>query len=273
MNNQAIGVFDSGIGGLTIMREIRRMMPNEDILYLADQAHVPYGLRSITQVRSLSVSIVEFLQSQGAKAVVVACNTASAAALNHLRDKFQDVPIVGMEPAVKPAVGMTQTGHIGVLATPVTFEGELYASVVERFAEDVEVHATPIPGLVDLIEAGTWEGRAVEDLLSPRVVPLLDAGVDTLVLACTHYPFVIPALRAVVGPQIEIIDPAPAIARQTRRVLDELDLSADNLRAGRNTFYTSGDPQRFSTVIHRLFAEPGELHRLRWQEDQVTLAR
>lgn len=272
MNNQAIGVFDSGIGGLTIMREIRRLMPNEDILYLADQANVPYGLRSLSEVRSLSTSIVEFMQSQGAKAVVVACNTASAAALNHLRNEFDGLPIIGMEPAVKPAVGVTRSGHIGVLATPVTFEGELYASVVHRFAEHVEVHATPIPGLVDLIEAGTWEGQAVEELLSSRVAPLLAAGVDTLVLACTHYPLIIPALRAVVGAEIKIIDPSPAIARQTRRVLDDQKLAAGNPRSGRNIFLTSGDPHPLSVAIHRLFAEPGELHRLLWQGERISLA-
>lgn len=271
MSDQPIGVFDSGIGGLTIMREIRRVMPNEDILYLADQANVPYGPRSITQVRGFSEAIVAFLIKKGAKTIVVACNTASAAALEHLRDRFPDTPIVGMEPAVKPAVSVTRSGQIGILATPVTFEGELYASVVERFAEDVHVHAAPVPGLVTLVEAGTWTGERVREVLSVAVKPMLESGVDTIVLACTHYPFIIPELESLVGPGVEIIDPAPAIARQTRRVLANAGLTAANVNRGSNIFLTTGQAEGLSQIIHRLFDEAGELHLLTWQDGNLAL--
>lgn len=270
MNKQPIGVFDSGIGGLTIMREIRRLMPNEDIVYLADQANVPYGKRSIEQVRSLSGAIVEHLIERGAKAVVVACNTASAAALEHLRERFPDTPIVGMEPAVKPAAQITRSGNIGVLATPVTFEGGLFASVVERFAEGVAVHSATLPGLVELIETGMWAGSRVQEALLPAVRPMLAQGVDTIVLACTHYPFIIPELQALVGPAVEIIDPAPAIARQTRRVLESAGLSAGDLTPGSNLFLTTGSPDHLSDIVHRLFDEPGELHLLTWRDGRLA---
>lgn len=271
MNERSIGVFDSGIGGLTIMREIRRLMPNEDITYLADQANVPYGKRSIEQVRSLSAAIVAHMIERGAKVVVVACNTASAAALAHLRRQFPDTPIVGMEPAVKPAVQVTRSGNIGVLATPVTFEGGLFASVVERFADGVSVHSAALPGLVELIEAGTWDGPRVQEIVLPAVSPMLAQGVDTIVLACTHYPFIIPELQAMVGPEVEIIDPAPAIARQTRRVLESAGLTAGDLHPGSNLFLTTGNPEDLSKIIHRLFGDPGELHRLVWLDGRLSL--
>ena len=154
MNDQPIGIFDSGVGGLSILREIRLVLPHEDLLYFADQAHVPYGARSLEEVRDFSEGITSFLLEQGAKLIVVACNTASAASLYYLRNRFPDTLFVGMEPAVKPAAESTLNGVVGVLATPATFQGELFASVVERFAEGVTILSQTIPGLVERIESG-----------------------------------------------------------------------------------------------------------------------
>jgi glutamate racemase len=246
----SIGVFDSGVGGLSVLREITSLLPHEDILYFADSAHCPYGLRPIAEVRALSIASISFLVEQGAKLVVVACNTASAAALHHLRASF-DVPIVGMEPAIKPAAEHTRARKIGVLATQVTFQGELFARLVERFAVGVDVY-TQAPGLVERIEAGQLDDPQTEDLIRRCLAPMLDAGIDTLVLGCTHYPFVRGSIERVVGPDVEIIDPAPAVARQTARILAREGLSNDPHRQGRVTFYTSGEAATMAAQIERL---------------------
>ena len=180
-NRQPLALFNSGIGGISILREIRQALPAEDVLYLADQAHVPYGPRPLEEIRRYSLGITRFLLDQGAKLVVVACNTASAASLGDLRREFPEVPFVGMEPAVKPAAETTRSGVVGVLATPTTFEGKLYASVVERFAEGVQVLPSVLPGLVEQIEAGQFESEATHQILARGIQPLLDAGADTFV--------------------------------------------------------------------------------------------
>ena len=187
-----IGVFDSGVGGLSVLRHVRAQLPAADLLYLADTAHVPYGPRSLAEVRGFSAAITRFLRARGADVIVVACNTASAAALKPLRAAFPDVPFVGMEPAVKPAAEQTRSGVVGVLATPATFQGELFNSVVERFAQGVRVIPQVCPGLVEQIEAGALNTPATEQMLRGWVEPLLAQGIDALVLGCTHYPFVIP---------------------------------------------------------------------------------
>jgi glutamate racemase len=248
---EPVGVFDSGVGGLSVLREIARQMPHEDILYFADSAHCPYGLHPIAEVRALSTAATEFLVKQGAKLVVVACNTASAAALHHLRADF-DVPIVGMEPAVKPAAERTSVQKIGVLATQVTFQGELFARLMERFAVGIDVYTQVCPGLVERIEAGQVNDPQTESLLRRCLIPMLDAGVDALVLGCTHYPFVRDIIERVVGPGVEVIDPAPAVARQTARVLDREGLANDSHHQGRVTFYTSGEAAIMAAQIERL---------------------
>ncbi len=246
-----IGVFDSGVGGLSVLQEITRQLPHEDILYFADSAHCPYGLRPMAEVRALATAVTAFLVEQGAKLVVVACNTASAAALHHLRANF-DVPIVGMEPAVKPAAEHTRTHKIGVFATQVTFQGELFARLVERFAVGVDVHTQVCPGLVERIEAGQLDDPQTEALIRRCLTSILDAGVDTLVLGCTHYPFVRDSIKRVVGPGVEVIDPAPAVARQTARVLAREGLGNDSHRRGQVTFYTSGEAVSLATQVERL---------------------
>lgn len=219
MSPQPIGLLDSGVGGLSILRELLRQHPRQHYLYVADQAHVPYGSRTLQQVRGYCHSITKFLQSQGVRLIVVACNTASAAALHPLRRSFPELLFVGMEPAVKPAARATRSRSVGVLATPATFQGKLFASVVERFGQGVELIEVVLPGLVEQIESGALEAPRTRHILERGLAPLRARGVDTLVLACTHYPFVIPLIRQVAGDGVQVIDPAPAIARQTGRLL------------------------------------------------------
>jgi len=236
-----IGVFDSGVGGLSVWREVVRLLPHEDTLYFADTAHCPYGFRPATEIQQLSAAVASFLVDQGAKLLVVACNTASAAALEHLRAAF-DVPIVGMVPAVKPAARQSHTGQVGVLATGVTLHGELYQEVHQRFAGGVTVRSVACPGLVELVEAGRAESPEAEALLRHCLEPLLAAGIDVLVLGCTHYPFLASAIRRVAGPDLLLLDPSPAVARQAERVLAREGLLTARTRAGRHAFFTTGEP-------------------------------
>ena len=207
--NSPIGIFDSGVGGLSVLKAMRAEMPDEDILYLGDQGHVPYGPRPLTEVRAFSEEITRFLLARGAKLIVVACNAASAAALPELRGTFPQVPFVGMEPAVKPAAEQTLSGVVGVLATPATFQGALYASVLDRFAQDVTVLQSTCPGLVAQIEKGALDAPETERIIREALAPMLSAGIDTVVLGCTHYPFVIPLIQRVAGPGVRVIDASP----------------------------------------------------------------
>jgi glutamate racemase len=246
-----IGVFDSGVGGLSVVRELIRQFPDRSIVYLADQANTPYGRRSLDEIRGLSYGITRFLLQQGACIIVIACNTASAAALRWLRAALPHVPFVGMEPAVKPAVERTHTRHVGVIATPATFQGELFASLLDRFAGDVVVHTQICPDLVPLVEAGELTSERARRAVAGYLAPLLAVGIDELVLGCTHYPFLRPLIEEIAGPHIEIIDPAPAVARQVGRVLAER--GAPPATAGRQTiFYTTGNPVRFARAIRDL---------------------
>jgi len=252
MSAAPVGVFDSGVGGLSVLREIRRQLPQESLLFLADQRHVPYGSRSLEEVRAFSQAITHYLLEQGAKLIVVACNTASAAALYHLRAAFPGIPFVGMEPAVKPAAEQTQSGVVGVLATPATFQGELYASVIERFASGVAVLQDTCPGLVSQIEKGELDTPATRAILENALAPMLAQGIDRVVLGCTHYPFVIPLIQETVGPAVEVIDPAPAVARQVGRVLEARGLRTTESTPGRVRYLTSGAPSQLEALLPRL---------------------
>ncbi|MBL7163613.1 MAG: glutamate racemase [Anaerolineales bacterium] len=269
MTHTPIGIFDSGVGGLSVLRELRRQLPAEDLLFLADQAHVPYGRRSLSQVRDFSREITSYLLSQGAKLIVVACNTASAAALHYLRESFPEVPFVGMEPAVKPAAEQTQSGIVGVLATPATFQGELYNSVVERFAKGVTVLKDTCQGLVAQIESGDLDTLATRTILEKALHPMLERGVDRVVMGCTHYPFVIPLIEEVAGPEVEVIDPAPAVARQVGRVLDARGLSKPGASLGAVQYLTTGDPAKLSALLPRLVGEENLVESLHWDSDRL----
>ena len=238
-----IGLFDSGVGGLSVLREVRRLLPDADLTYLADQGHGPYGERTLAEVRDLAERAAALLIERGASPVVVACNTASAAALATLRRDHPGTPFVGMEPAVKPAAAATRSGTVGVLATPTTFQAEVFDALVGRFAADIEVLARPCPGWADLVEQ---DGAAVDPaVIAAQIDPLREAGADTLVLACTHYSFLAGPIREAAGPGVALIDPAEAVARQVARV-------AEPDGGGRTTFLTTGEPGRFAEQIAAL---------------------
>jgi glutamate racemase len=262
-----IGIFDSGVGGISVLRAIRQQMPQESIVYFGDQAHIPYGPRPMKQIRGFSEAITRFLLEQDAKIIVVACNTASAAALKYLREKFPDVQFVGMEPAVKPAAEHTQTGKVGVLATPTTFQGALYASVVERFANGVELFQSTCNGLVQQIEQARLDSPETRRILEDALLPMLKKNIDTVVLGCTHYPFVIPLIQQIVGENVRVIDPAPAVAKQTARLLEAHGLRNHVASRGELQFYTSGDPQELKSLLPMLLGEAGEIQRVVWRDD------
>ena len=276
-----VGIFDSGLGGLSVWREATRQLPHESTLYLADQAHVPYGSRQLAEVREFSRAIARFLLSQGAKVIVVACNSASAAALHDLRRTFPDVPFVGMEPAVKPATERTSTGTVGVIATQATFQGELFASLIERYAGDARVLTQVCPGLVQAVEAGALDTPETGALLRQCLSPLIAAGVDQLVLGCTHYPFLQSTIKRMVGPNVAVIDPAPAVASQVARVLAKQGLAiAPPLGSGdhpgqreRHVFYTSGEAAPFARMIERLLSSSirdADVRAVRWAENRLV---
>ena len=266
-----IGIFDSGVGGLSVLRSLRLQLPDEAIIYLADQAHVPYGPRPLEQVRTFSEQITRYLLGQGASLIVVACNTASAAALQHLRQTFPMTPFVGMEPAVKPAAEQTRSKVVGVLATPATFQGELYASVVERFAQGVVLLQSTCPGLVAQIEAGDLDGLVTRRILEDALQPMLAQGIDTVVLGCTHYPFVIPLIQHIVGPAVRVIDPAPAVARQAARLLMSNSLRQEiaTIPPGLS-FLTTGDPEALAAALPRLLGEQAPVEKVCWIEDTLA---
>lgn len=269
-NSFPIGIFDSGVGGFSVVRAVHETFPGEDIIYVADQAHVPYGPRSLEEVRAFSEAITRYLLDQGSKLIVVACNTASAAALYYLRRTFPETPFVGMEPAVKPAAEHTQSGVVGVLATMATFQGALYASVIERFANNVTVLQDTCPGLVGQIEAGHLDAPETDRILKSALEPMLAQGIDTVVLGCTHYPFVIPNIQKIVGPQVKVIDPAPAVARQVGRVMERHNLTAPGERVGSLRILTSGDPSRLESLLPILLHGPGPVEALGWLNGRLN---
>lgn len=253
MSEQPIGVFDSGVGGLSVLREIHQLLPSESLFYVADSGFVPYGEKPPELIVERSRCIAEFLLAQGAKALVVACNTATAAAVADLRARYS-VPIVGMEPAVKPATLATRSGVVGVLATTGTLQSTRFAALLDRFARSVQVVTQPCPGLVECIERGDLESEQLVRLLLGYTQPLLDAGCDTLILGCTHYPFLRPLLQRLLPADIHLVDTGAAVARQVRNQLGEFDLLAQG-PARPAQFWSSGDVMRLQDVLPILWGE------------------
>ena len=256
MREAPIGVFDSGVGGLSVLAEIQRLLPNESLLYVADCGNIPYGEKTAQFIQQRCSAIAGFLQQQGAKALVVACNTATVAGVADLRRDYPQWPIVGMEPAVKPAAAATRSGVVGVLATTGTLQSAKFAALLDRFATDVRVITQPCPGLVELIENGDLHSPTLRQLLQSYVEPLLAAGCDTIILGCTHYPFLKPLLRQMIGDDISLIDTGAAVARQLQRLLAERDLLAHGA-ASAAQFWTSGEEQHFRNILPKLWTSSG----------------
>ncbi|MEM6396471.1 MAG: glutamate racemase [Bacteroidota bacterium] len=264
IQHDCIGVFDSGIGGLSVANAISGLLPKENLLYIADNANAPYGSKPPAEVQKYAHQLTEILLAAGAKMIVVACNTATAMAINSLREKWLDVPFVGMEPAIKPAANATKTGVIGVMATQITLGSERYKSLAGRFAKSLTVMEDPCRGLVPLIEAGT-RGKELTQMLHAILDPMLDAGADTLVLGCTHYPIVEEEIRSICGSNVEIIDPAMPTARQVKRLLnDAIAVGAesenlDEVANARYDFFATGS----AVSIHRTLLELENLNKYR----------
>jgi glutamate racemase len=254
-----IGVFDSGVGGLSVLREIRRELPYEDLLYVADSAHAPYGDQPLAAIEARAVAIADFLLARDAKALVVACNTATGAAVRLLRARYA-VPVIAMEPAVKPAVAHSRSGVVGVLATRQTLASDKFSTLLATHG-GAQVLTQACPGLVERVEAGDLEGEGTRTLLAAYLQPLLARGADTLVLGCTHYPHLAPLIADLAGPDVRVLDSGLAVARQVRRRLAEDGLLAPR-RAGRELFWTSGPPARLRRVMERLWGAGIELRPL-----------
>ena len=244
-----VAVFDSGVGGLTILRELDASLPHVPLVYYADQSHMPYGPHPAEVIHPWVESAVRDLIERGAKVIVLACHSASAASLYRLRDTFPNTPFVGLEPAVKPAAEATHSGVIGVLSTQVTADGELYKRVVVQYASHIRVITLPAPELVLLVERGQLDGPEAHDAVARALEPLNEAGADQIVLACTHFPFLEPILRQ--HTMAALIDPAQGVVRQTARLLPP-GLPA----SGKRLYLTSGDPLRLQGMIQQLLGVP-----------------
>ncbi len=262
-----IGVFDSGVGGLWILKHLQSELSQYNYIFFGDQGHVPYGERSMEEIKSFSLEITKFLIKNDCKIIVIACNTASAASLKYLREKFPEILFVGMEPAIKPAVEITHTGKVGVLATPATFQGELYNSVVERFAKDVEIFKDTCSGLVDQIEEGNLNGVETEGILNRALTPMLEKNIDTVVLGCTHYPFVIPLIKKITGDKVNVIDPTSAIVRQVKHLIEESKLSNNEAQDGQVYIFTSGNIDIMKPVLFNLFGKNMEVKKIDWEDN------
>ena len=244
----SIGIFDSGSGGLSVYREIVKLLPQERYLYFADNAHCPYGEKTAEYIQDRGRAITDILLGMGADIIVVACNTATAAAIATLRAEYPDTPFIGMEPAVKPAALGTETGVIGVLATAGTLKGSKYLKTKGRFEDDVRIVEHVGEGFVELVENGILDGPEAYETVRKSLQPLLDAGADRIVLGCTHYPFLKPVIESIAGPGVQVIDPAPAVARQTVRILE-----ANAIPTGDGPFsidlYFSGEPDSLRRIF------------------------
>ena len=261
-----IGVFDSGVGGLSVLQAIRAELPDEDILYVGDSGHAPYGDRPAGQVVERAITISEFLVEQGAKAIVVACNTATAIAVEALRSRFT-LPVVAIEPAVKPASLRTQSRVVGVLATAGTSASEKMESLLDRYGrsregEPIEVIIQPCPGLADLVERGDVASDAARALVAGYVRPIVDRGADILVLGCTHYPFLRPLIHTVAGPGVEVIDPAIPVARELRRRLTTARLLRNGAGPATYRFWTTGAVDEMASIVGKLWGTAVDLQYL-----------
>jgi len=242
-----IGLFDSGIGGTSIWKEIHALLPFEDTIYLADSKNAPYGQKSSTEILNLSIKNTEFLLEEGCKIIVVACNTATTNAIKELRAKY-NVPFIGIEPAIKPAATHTKTQTIGILATQGTLNSELFSKTVSNFT-DVKVIEQVGHGLVTLIEEGNLDSQEMERLLQAYLQPMIEANIDCLVLGCSHYPYLVPQIRKILPEGIKIIDSGEAVARQTKNILGLSNLLNETVEKGRQVFYTNGNPEVLKAIL------------------------
>lgn len=252
MSKQPIGIFDSGVGGTSIWKEINMLLPNENTIYLADSANAPYGLKGKDAIINLSIKNTEYLINEGCKLIVVACNTATTNAIDVLR-KIYNIPFIGIEPAIKPAALNTQTKTVGILATKGTLSSELFHKTIDLFASNIKVIERIGEGIVELIENGQLNSEAMRTLLKVYLKPMIDANIDYLVLGCTHYPYLIPLLVELLPNHVKIIDSGEAVARQTRAVLEKYDFLNISPKKGMHQFFTNGTPEVMASLLDNKF--------------------
>jgi len=246
MNKQPIGIFDSGIGGLSILEEINRILPNENIIYLADNKNCPYGNKDSSDIIKLSLKNTSLLIQMNCKIIVIACNTATTNAINEIRNSFS-IPVIGIEPAIKPAIINTKTNKIGVLATEKTLTSSLFNKTSNKFSKKVEIYEQIGYGLVDLIEKGKI--KETRDLLKSHIEPMLKSNIDQLVLGCTHYHFLIPIIKKIIPKNINIQDPNEAIARQTKKILTINNIQNSLENKYKNVIYVNGKTEIIKNMI------------------------
>lgn len=266
VNNQAIGVMDSGVGGISVLKHIRDLLPFEHLMYVADSKYAPYGNKSAEEITQRCLVIADYLIAQDVKALVVACNTATAAAIDTLRNTY-DVPIIGMEPAVKPAAAATKNGVIGVLATVGTLKSAQFAALLESYGRNVKVVTQGCVGLVECIERGELDTPETKALIRQYTTPLLAEGADTIVLGCTHYPFIKQAIQEIVGQDsnqmhITLIDTGAAVAKQLKRQLEEKGLLNQNTEKAEVHFWTNSEDENAEQVTEKLWGHHVHEHRL-----------
>jgi glutamate racemase len=261
-SSNPIGVFDSGVGGLSVLRAIREELPSEELIYVGDSGFAPYGDRSHEFVQGRAAAITEFLIGKGSKAIVVACNTATGIAVDLLRSRFPAVPIVAVEPAVKPAAAKTKTGVVGVLATSGTLSSPNVTRLLNKYGIDVEILTQAAPGLAEQVEKGELSGERTRALIRTYVSPLIEKGADVLVLGCTHYPFLAEAIQDIAGSGVQIINPATAVARELRRRLEVAGLLSERDDRPTERFLTTGEPEELSPIMSRLFGKHIDVEQL-----------
>ena len=262
LTSQPIGIFDSGVGGLSVFNELIKQLPHENIIYVADSANCPYGSKTVVQIKKLSSRILKFLIQQDCKLIVVACNTISVNAIEYLRS-LTDIPLVAIEPATKLALRKTKNGRIGILATPKTFQGKLFQQTKNKNRKQVKIYTQPGYGLVEQVETGQLSSVKTEDILKNNLNKFIKQDIDQLVLGCTHYPFLIPLIRKNLKSSVNIIDPAPAVARQVKQQLIKIKKINSYKRTSSYIFYTTGQPQFLINLLSLSIAKKSKIEHIK----------
>jgi glutamate racemase len=254
MNNKPIGIFDSGIGGTSIWKEVVKLLPNENTIYLADSKNAPYGEKSSEEIIALSVKNTDYLISKGCKLIIIACNTATTNAIDYLR-KYYTIPIIGIEPAIKPAAVLSKTGAIGILATKGTLSSKLFERTTKEYTKNITTIEQDGEGLVPLIEEGKLNSPEINHLLSTYLKPMLKFNIDHLVLGCTHYPYLIPQIKKIIGENVTIIDSGEAVAKQTKAILEKNNLLSTSTAKSSHQFYTNSETKVLKEILNDVFVE------------------
>ncbi|PKP13875.1 MAG: glutamate racemase [Bacteroidetes bacterium HGW-Bacteroidetes-3] len=254
MSNEPIGIFDSGIGGTSIWKEVVKLVPNENTIYLADSKNAPYGEKPSEEIIALSIKNTEFLLSKGCKLIIVACNTATTNAIDYLRKNYS-IPFIGIEPAIKPAALLSKTGAIGILATKGTLSSKLFEKTTREYTKNITTIEQDGEGLVPLIEEGKLNSPEINELLSAYLKPMLKFNIDHLVLGCTHYPYLIPQIKKVIGEKVNIIDSGEAVAKQTKAILEKHNLLSTSATRSHHQFYTNAETKVLKEILSDVAVE------------------